>query len=263
MSNTVNSNSANANFAEQTVRLFEKEQKVRGQAVATLIWALYTAHLEEDAIEGVNLAKAYSEDDRAAMQERNSRILAHVFKVMRFDEHKKKFVATEDTDKQVLQSLKTAINRSLSIVAWFIHVQDAEDDICIDFKNGILSMTGTVYYSDSELEKAPRKATNWLAIDGKEATMDALRKRADEGLGVQREKRGAKDSGTAITVNRSTVAPTVKALSGFVSGKDAKAFSKETLEELATLYEVIGNILDEADDVDAEQTAADDAKKSA
>jgi catechol-2,3-dioxygenase len=51
MSNTVTSNSANANFAEQTVRLFEKEQKVRGQAVATLIWALYTAHLEGNAIE--------------------------------------------------------------------------------------------------------------------------------------------------------------------------------------------------------------------
>ena len=247
------SNSANANFAEQTVRLFEKEQKVRGEAVATLIWALYTQHVSGEEIEGVNIAHAYSQDSREAMQERNNRILAHVFKVMRFDDNKDKFVATEDTEKSVLNALKAAINRSLSIVAWLIHVQDAESDQVVDFAKGNLSMTGTVYYSEDELEKAPRKATNWLTIDGKEATMDALRKRADAGLGIVREKRGTKKSGTEIAINKTNAVSYTKALSSFVSGKSAKDFSKETIEELATLWEAIGAIIDDSTQVEDDE----------
>ena len=261
MSNTVTlSNSEAANFAEMTVRLFEKEQKVKGEALATLIWALYTAHLSGEAIPGVNIAHAYSLTTREEMQERNNRILAHVFKVMRFDEHKKKFVVADGTENAIVQALKTAINRSLSIVAWLIHVSDAEQDQCVDFGKGFLTMTGNVYYSQEEIERsAGRKATNWVVVDGKEATMDALRKRADDGLGVQREKRGTKDSGTAIVVNKSTLAPTVKAMSSFMAGKARKAFSNEVLEELATLNEVIAAILEETDEVQQTEKTAKSA----
>lgn len=182
-------------MAAVSINLLSKEGKFKNAAQQSIVYTLCLMHTEK-VLPQVDLTKAFKLDSQTEQRKRNEALLHHLFDVVTLQTDEKtqrQFYKPKENLGFNVAVLKTRINRSLAVVAHIIRAAEQAGGlgkVVEQNKDHTLSVIGSVFYSEDDLENAPNLAKNWVTLSGKSTdghgTFNRLQRVADASLGYSR-----------------------------------------------------------------------------